>query len=338
MPNEAARTHRPRRRFQSLAEIGAVPPRMATIAGLLAPGDLALLTGPAKSGKSTLAAGLAASVSRGEPFFGQDCEPGSVAYIAAERRDSVARRLRAADALLDEVHLADWTPDLIKQAVEIIEAIQEASVTPSLIVLDTLARCIPGADENSSRDMGLANASLNKIQRAFPTAAIIVLHHTGKSGAGARGSSAIIAGVDMELTVKARKGGGTLTLERSNYSPPDQGLPFRIQEVDVDGGPELVVVLDDSPESAETQKQYALKKGRERRTAEFSAWAEKLDKALPSALPAERSERIKIAKDGCLEIGRIKPTDKPDTQRKTAERLLKQVEENRNEKMSKNAV
>ncbi|MCA1775562.1 MAG: helicase RepA family protein [Loktanella sp.] len=161
-------------RFRSLAEIGHVPPRVPTIAGVLAPGEIALLTGAPKSGKSTLAAGLAASVSRGGPFLGRPCKPGPVAYLAAERGGGISRRLRAAGADERNAFVAEWSPLLIEEADQIVDAIGAKTEAPALIVLDTLARCIAGADENSSRDMGLAVKALARIQAAFPTAATVV--------------------------------------------------------------------------------------------------------------------------------------------------------------------
>lgn len=325
-------------RFLSLAEIGPVPPRVATIAGLLAPGDLALLTGAAMSGKSTLAAGLAASVSRGMPFLGRDTAQGAVFYIAAERGSGMARRLRAAGAAPNAVLVAEWTPDLLRDACQIIEEIRAARDAPALIVIDTLARCIAGAEENSARDMGRVVAALSLIQRAFPSAATVVIHHTGKTGTTARGSSALVAGADMELIVEEPEGGrGVLCLAASNYAAPGEALPFRIETTEIDGGEELVAVLDDRPENAATPQKDALAKGRATRAAEKEHWVELMDCTLPNPLPDDPDARKKLAEAAVIEIGRLEKGAKPNTIQKTAARLLDAVLERRSQEASRNA-
>jgi hypothetical protein len=44
-------------------------------------------------------------------------------------------------------------------------SLESASFRPDLIVLDTLARLIPGADENSAQDMGRAVAAIDHLRR-----------------------------------------------------------------------------------------------------------------------------------------------------------------------------
>ena len=319
------------RRFRSLAEIGHVPPREPTIAGMLAPGEIALLTGAPKSGKSTLAAGLAASVSRGAPFLGRACKTGPVVYIAAERGGGITRRLRAAGADEGQTFVAEWSPDLIADADQIIDGIRAATEAPALIVLDTLARCIAGADENSSRDMGLAVKALATIQHAFPCAATLVIHHTGKSGVSARGSGALVAGVDMELTVAKRAGGLALRLDCSNHQEAGETLPFRLEAYEGDDGAELVAVADDRPAS---DQRDPLEKGRAKRTSAKEKIVAQMDRELPDPLPSDPAECKKLAIEAAKKMGRITPDMKPDTARKTATRLLDDVLDCRSQEAS----
>lgn len=324
-------------RFRSLAEIGPVPPRVATIAGLLAPGDLALLTGAAKSGKSTLAAGLAAAVSRGVPFLGRETVQGAAFYIAAERCAGMARRLRAAGADDRAAFVAEWAPDLLQDARKIIREIEAANTAPALIVFDTLARCIAGADENSAKDMGRVIAALAAIQRAFPSAATVVIHHTGKTGATARGSSALVAGADMELSVENRRGGGVLRLATSNYAEPGEALPFRIEATEIEGGMELIAVTDDRPQNAATRRGDRLAEGRAKRVAEADRWVDLMDRALPGPLPDDPKARKKLAVAAVIEIGRHTAQDKPNTIEKTAARMLDRVLDRRSQEASRYA-
>ena len=83
----------------------------------------------------------------------------------------------------------------------------------SLVVIDTLARCLVGADENSARDMGEAVDALYRLRDATGDGTVLAVHHTGKDGETTRGSSALEAGVD---TVYKTKGDARLIeLERT---------------------------------------------------------------------------------------------------------------------------
>jgi hypothetical protein len=62
--------------------------------------------------------------------------------------------------------------------------------TPDLVVVDTLQRNFVGGDENSASDMGLFVEGCERIKKSFETA-VVVLHHTDKSGNAERGSEAL---------------------------------------------------------------------------------------------------------------------------------------------------
>src|SRR3712207_1817312 len=61
---------------------------------------------------------------------------------------------------------------------------------PDLIVVDTLARCMRGGDENNARDMGQAVEGLEFLKRTLG-AAVLVIHHTTKGRDTERGSRAV---------------------------------------------------------------------------------------------------------------------------------------------------
>ena len=66
------------------------------------------------------------------------------------------------------------------------------------VVLDTLARCMVGADENSAKDCGVVVDALGQLRRCTPGGLGVVLgvHHAGKDGKTLRGSSAFEGGAD----------------------------------------------------------------------------------------------------------------------------------------------
>lgn len=71
---------------------------------------------------------------------------------------------------------------------------------PALVVIDTLAAASAGADENSSRDMGLILRSCRDIILGSD-ATVMLIHHVGKAGASERGSSALRGNADVMIRV-----------------------------------------------------------------------------------------------------------------------------------------
>src|SRR5690606_19173458 len=83
---------------------------------------------------------------------------------------------------LGEHHAIHWLPDPVNVADtdavgSLIRVAKE--LKPSLIVFDTLARSIVGADENSAKDMGEVVAKLDWLRKAT-SATVLLVHHTGK--------------------------------------------------------------------------------------------------------------------------------------------------------------
>lgn len=76
-----------------------------------------------------------------------------------------------------------------------------ASVSPRLIVIDTMADSMLGADENSTRDVGVYIENVKQVRRATG-AALLLIHHTNKGGIKERGNIRIRASADtvMRLT------------------------------------------------------------------------------------------------------------------------------------------
>ena len=70
-----------------------------------------------------------------------------------------------------------------------------------LVVLDTLARCMVGADENSAKDCGEVVDALVRLREhtAGGRGVILGVHHTGKDGKTFRGSSVFEAGAAAAL-------------------------------------------------------------------------------------------------------------------------------------------
>jgi RecA-family ATPase len=103
---------------------------------------------------------------------------------------------------------------------EVIDFVREISwLQPSLVIIDTLARCMIGGDENSARDMGLFVEACSRVQKTG--AAVMVIHHTGKNSAtGPRGSSALFGAADTIIELSNDDGLIQLRCEKSKDAKP----------------------------------------------------------------------------------------------------------------------
>jgi len=157
-------------------------------------------------------------------FFGYTITRyGPVLYIAAEGGGAFQYRIRAwcqeheFDPLTIPfriiplpVNLRD--ENLQKELLAVVEQMQ-----PIFIVVDTLARCSPGAEENSAKDMGEVINFCTLLQRpARSTVAFI--HHPAKSSTngGGRGSGAVFGAIDTEIQLDMDEKEDALILDSRN--------------------------------------------------------------------------------------------------------------------------
>lgn len=194
----------------TLSELDALPPANYLVDKLIAKGSLSELIGDSETFKSFFALGLALSIATGcKTFFGKAVVTrGPVLYVAGEGSGGLAKRVHVW-ARESKVMVDDTTPfhtivapldlrDPTFQA-ELQQII--ADIKPVLIIVDTLHRCIPGADENSSRDIGEVVGFATRVQ-ASSGSAVMFLHHPPKSdpsGRG-RGSGSLYNAADTSLS------------------------------------------------------------------------------------------------------------------------------------------
>ncbi len=185
------------------------------IKGVIPAGAFALVFGPPGSGKSFLAADLAAHVAAGLDWRGHRVRGGPATYVAAEAGGAILGRFIAArEHVLPESFEGTWPlavmtrgPDLLNMVqvealIEELAAIAGAAGAPlGLVVVDTLSRSIQGADENSSEAMSLVVGAVDRLREATG-AAVMLVHHSGKdSTRGARGHSSLLAACDVAISV-----------------------------------------------------------------------------------------------------------------------------------------
>jgi hypothetical protein len=194
---------RSRRRRYTFSELLELPEPGWLIWGVLPEKAFSVLYGAPGSAKTFVGIDWALHVATGQRWLGHEVRHAPTAYLVAEGVGGWPKRVRAwrdehgevddsqFSALSPGVNLLD-APDMGELRAEL-HALPES---PALIVVDTLARCLIGGDENSARDVGQAVAAIDALRAEFD-ATVLVVHHTAKGEeAEERGSSALRGAAD----------------------------------------------------------------------------------------------------------------------------------------------
>jgi AAA domain len=245
-------------------DYGPIAAPRCLVANLIESGSLVLIFGESNCGKSTLAIDIAIACGRGTPWRGRRTRMTVTAYLALEGARGVRQRVRArlldggevpafADltgraSLLDPGRVADLIAGL-----RILHA--RHSDLDLLLIVDTIARAMPGGDENSGQDMGSLIAACDDI-RAAVGCTVILIHHAGKDTTkGARGHSSLRAAVDTEIEVAGSANPRTAVVRKQRDLPSGDTFAFDLDPVELGRDPEtgeavtacVVVHRDDAP-------------------------------------------------------------------------------------------
>ena len=217
------------------------------IKGLLTRGDLAVLYGPSGSGKSFLAFDQAMAIARGSDWRGHRVNKAGVVYIVAEGAVGFDRRLAAYSTkhgisecnnfqrIIAAPNLVGSDSELTKLKQHIRQAASKLDDDLGLIVIDTLARVIPGQNENSFETMSAVERVAQELQRDLG-ALVELVHHTGKDAErGMRGHSSLFGACDTVLEVlKPNDVGETAAVVRKQKDG-EQGAEygFRLEQIDL---------------------------------------------------------------------------------------------------------
>ena len=224
-------------------QIRALPPPTPLIDGYLFLDSIAVAYGSSGVGKTHVTVDMAMSITSRDWWFGRRVTRGDVLYVVAEGASGIGIRTEAWDRFHGTQGAVTWLPEAVNiyssmWASALAEVVAE--LRPALVVLDTFARCIVGADENSAKDVGQAVANLDRIRRAAGSC-VLVVHHSGKDkAAGARGSTALKGALNTELEVVGSE--GRLTLRNPKQKDVPEQPPIHLMLQPVPGTSSVVVV------------------------------------------------------------------------------------------------
>jgi hypothetical protein len=192
----------------SAMELGALTPLSWAVRNLLPRTGIAAIYGPSGAGKSFLVADLAAAGGAGGEWFGYAVKGGQRwVYVALEGKHGIQRRVTAWErhherAFPEGVRFV-FDPFKLTEPLDVLALAKavEACGGADVIVIDTLNRATPGADENSSVDTGLAIEAAQQLQ-ALTGGLVLLVHHSGKDTTKAmRGHSSLFAAMDAVIKV-----------------------------------------------------------------------------------------------------------------------------------------
>lgn len=232
------------RRFRplSISEIRERPPVPMLIGGVLSEGGLSMISAPEDNYKSFTALDIGASVATGQAWAGIHMihHQGTVVYIAGEGVSGMSSRIAAWEqehkrSLDGKLFMIENSPQLLdsREVDELIDELKSLPEPPVLLINDTLACSIAGADENSTQDMTVAEQAVKRIRRALGCH-VMNVHHDGKSGA-VRGASSFIYAMDTRLSVKRDRDTDSVivTCEKQKDSERFRPITFAIRRVTI---------------------------------------------------------------------------------------------------------
>lgn len=199
------------------------------VGGLLTTGGISVMSGEAKSGKSTLVRQLAKSVARGETFLKRKVKQGSVLILALEEQAEVLNEQFRALGVSKKDNIMVHVGRI--KGEKAIDDLYAACLDfkPNLIIIDTLMLFCQTQNVNDYSEMNKKLEDLRDVARKSGSH-IICIHHKNKSkdnyGTGSiLGSAAIHGAVDCAIMFN-RNG-----YKRSIQTSQRAGTPFENEEL-----------------------------------------------------------------------------------------------------------
>lgn len=218
-----------RLRLYGTDELIAMPPPEYQIHGLFPENSVVVLYGPPGCFKSFIAGDIAAAIASPFDWHGRETKHGHALYVAAEGGPGMGKRMlgwgrkRGFDpAKLDMSWMLEPLPlqaDSDEMSI-LFDRIAEIDTHPSIVVIDTLARCYIG-DENKQEDMGKFIRGVDQLRKELKTTVLIV-HHTRLDGDRERGNTALRGAADSMLQVVAKEHKGHRSVAIFNDKQKDE--------------------------------------------------------------------------------------------------------------------
>ncbi len=293
-----------RYRLLTDTDLCKLPPMQWRVKGVLPAEGLGAVFGASGSGKSFLVLDMLQSLAGGADWFGHRVTPCHVIYCALEGEGGIAGRVNAYrirhGATSENIRYLVQPFSLLDggDIHDLATAIKAGKNNTNVVVLDTLNRAAPGADENDSKAMGLIIAAAKELQTLIG-GLVLLVHHTGKDASkGLRGHSSLHAALDAAVEVRRDGERREWLIAKSKDGEDGAAHPFKLDVVelgtDQDGEPVTSCVIHPQEEVADNIRRILPPKSGNLKIA-WDALGEALRKAgdvkpegAPDALPKGR--------------------------------------------------
>lgn len=234
----------------SRQQLSGMPELEWVVPGVLPDRGIAAIYGDPSSGKTFLAIDLASRISLGlGPWFNREVEKRQVIYIALEGGRGIKKRLDA----WDKANGTTSTVQTILQPFSLLadgdvegmcNSIASNCAKGAVVFIDTLAQASPGADENTSTDMGKVLAASQRIAAEIE-GLVILIHHSGKdTSRGLRGHSSLNGAMDAVIGVSRNKATGMRTWHVTKMKDADDGatglFELNVEQLGLDQKGEII--------------------------------------------------------------------------------------------------
>ncbi|MDP3514180.1 MAG: AAA family ATPase [Sulfuritalea sp.] len=243
------------------ADLAALPPLRWRIKGILPECGLAALFGASGSGKSFLVLDMAQALAAGADWFEHRAKACPVVYVALEGEAGIAGRVAAYRIRHGKTaggirYLTQPFSLLERGDIHALADAIQAAGGAGVVVLDTLNRAAPGADENDSKSMGAILGASKELQRLVG-GLVLLVHHSGKdSSKGLRGHSSLHAALDAAIEVRRDGDRREWILAKSKDGADGDAHPFKLEIVelgtDEDGEPITSCIVKPEQHTAES--------------------------------------------------------------------------------------
>ncbi len=233
--------------------------------GLITAHGLSMIYGPPGSGKSFISLDMALCQAHGIEWQGIETKQGDVLYIAGEGVGGLGKRVKAWKSThglgtSGHFHMLPLAVNMRDQAEveKLIRSIDRLDRKWTAVYIDTLARAMLGADENSSTESGLVISAADAI-RNHVQCAVVFVHHSGKAAErGARGSSAILGAVDTSVVVSKDESYITMRVEKQKDAEPMADITLEMTPIASISGSSVVLTRLDGDEAARVKRSKPL--------------------------------------------------------------------------------
>lgn len=240
LANLLADTKAPNTHYKLLSgeDLLKATPMRWMVQGLIPEQGFVALYGQSGTGKSFLVLDLALAIAADEKYwFGLRVTQSPVTYICLEGESGLSKRIKAWNKYFEKP-----IPDALRFIIQPfnvlsddVSALASAIIierrTHGLVIIDTLNRAAPGADENSSVDMGRIITASKQLQNLIG-GVVMLVHHTGKdSTRGLRGHSSLYAALDSAIEVTKNDTRREWSVAKSKDDITGDSNPFMLEIV-----------------------------------------------------------------------------------------------------------